>query len=87
MSRFAGEQYDLMIVDWKLPDGSGLTIANIAEQVGTKAIVMSGYLFQMPGGRADAQEILMKPIRPGEMLDAVLRAIGQPSGEAGRPQP
>jgi hypothetical protein len=30
----------------------------------------------MPGGRADAHETLMKPIRPSEMVAAVQRSIG-----------
>ena len=38
---------------------------------------MSGYLFQMPGGRADQHETLMKPLRPSEMVAAVERAMGE----------
>jgi hypothetical protein len=37
---------------------------------------MSGYLFHMPGGRADTHETLMKPVRPSEMVAAVQRSIG-----------
>jgi hypothetical protein len=37
---------------------------------------MSGYLFQMSGGRADQHETLMKPIRPSELIAAVERTIG-----------
>lgn len=80
------ERYDLVIADWKLPDGNGLTIADAAEHVGARAMVMSGYLFQMPGGRAAAHQTLMKPIRPDEMLDAVQRAIGPARGEGGSGQ-
>jgi hypothetical protein len=38
---------------------------------------MSGYLFQMPGGRADRHETLMKPLRPSEIVAAVERSIGK----------
>jgi DNA-binding response OmpR family regulator len=70
-------RYALVIADWRLPDGNGLLIADIALELDAKTFVMSGYLFQMPGGRADRHETLMKPIRPSEMIAAVERAIGK----------
>ena len=76
--RLCAKQYGLVIADWKLPDGSGLSIADVAEQGGAKSIVMSGYLFERSSDRADAQEILMKPIRPSEMLAVTRQAIGEP---------
>ena len=68
--------YGLVIVDWRLPDGDGMLVADGAAQLGAKTLLMSGYLFHMPGGRADAHETLMKPIRPSEMVTAVQRSIG-----------
>jgi DNA-binding response OmpR family regulator len=72
-------EYALVITDWRLPDGDGLVIADAAAEFGARTVVMSGYLFQMPKGRADAHETLMKPIRPSEVLDVVQRCIGEPS--------
>ena len=70
--------YALAIVDWRLPDGGdGLLVADAAAERGAKTMVMSGYLFQMPGGRADRHETLMKPVRPAEIIDVVIRAIGK----------
>lgn len=71
-------RYALVIVDWKLPDGDGLVIADAAAELGAKTVVMSGYLFQMPGGRADAHLTLMKPVPPSELIEVVQRSIGQP---------
>ncbi len=71
--------YALVIADWKLPDGNGMVIADAAAHLGAKTVVMSGYLFQMPGGRADTHDTLMKPIRPSELVDVVQRSIGQRS--------
>jgi DNA-binding response OmpR family regulator len=68
--------YALVITDWRLPDGDGMLIADAALQLGTKTLLMSGYLFHMPGGRAEAHETLMKPVRPSEMVAAVQRSIG-----------
>jgi DNA-binding response OmpR family regulator len=80
-------EYALVIADWKLPDGNGMVIADAAAQLGAKTVVMSGYLFQMPGGRADAHETLMKPVRPSELIDVVQRSIGTRSPSDCRPQP
>jgi two-component system response regulator HydG len=69
--RLASQIYDLVIADWKLPDGDGRLIADWATELGAKTIVMSGYLSQMPGGRASDHETLMKPIRLPEFIDLV----------------
>ena len=70
------ERYALVIADWRLPDGDGSLIADSAAELGAKTFLMSGYLFHMPGGRADTHETLMKPVRPSEMVAAVQRSIG-----------
>ncbi len=69
--------YALVIADWRLPDGDGSVIANAAADLGAATFVMSGYLFLMPGGRAEQHETLMKPLRPSEIIDAVERRIGK----------
>jgi hypothetical protein len=61
-------------------DGDGTVIAEAAADLGAKTFVMSGYLFQMPGGRAERHYTLMKPIRPRELVEAVERVIGKASG-------
>lgn len=73
------QSYALVITDWRLPDGDGTVIAEAAAHLGAKTFVMSGYLFQMPGGRAERHETLMKPIRPRELVAAVERSIGKAS--------
>ena len=78
-SRLANIQYALVLTDWRLPDGDGLVIAGWAEELGSKTLVMSGYLFQMPAGRAFEHETLMKPLRPSELVAIVERSIGSRS--------
>jgi DNA-binding response OmpR family regulator len=75
-ARLDAHEYALVIADWKLPDGDGMVILDAAAHLGAKTVAMSGYLFQMPGGRADSHETLMKPLRPTEIVDIVQRAIG-----------
>ena|ERR1044071_996147 len=69
--------YTLVIVDWRLPDGDGLVIADAAAGRGAATFVMSGYLFRMPGGTADRHETLMKPLRPSEIIAVTERRIGK----------
>src|SRR3954454_18617108 len=64
-------RYDLVITDWRLPDGDGLDVADTAGDNGTKTMLVSGYLFQMPAERAQRHEVLMKPLRAAELLQAV----------------
>ena len=71
------QTYGLVIADWRLPDGDGTVIAEAAAHLGANTLVMSGYLFQMPGGRAERHETLMKPVRPQELVAAVGRSIGK----------
>lgn len=72
--------YDLVLTDWRLPDGNGLLVADTAEELGARTLVMSGYLFQMAGGQADRHETLMKPLRPSELVAAVERHLGKAYG-------
>jgi two-component system response regulator HydG len=75
-SRLDAFRYELVIADWRLPDGNGLDIADLAADSGMKAILMSGYLFQIPAEKITRHELLMKPMRPSELIDAVKRLIG-----------
>jgi DNA-binding NtrC family response regulator len=72
----AERRYDLVLTDGKLGDGSGIDIADDATGRGMKALVVSGYMLQMTKAELDRHEILMKPVRPGELLGAVERQLG-----------
>jgi DNA-binding response OmpR family regulator len=74
--RLAAQTYDLVIVDWKLPDGDGISIAAWASELGAKTIVMSGYLSHLPGGHAQGHETLMKPFDLDDLIALVKSSIG-----------
>lgn len=68
--------YDLVIADLRLPDGNGLEIAERASTEGVKTAILSGYLHQLSPETADRYEVMVKPMRPVELIDAVQRLIG-----------
>ena len=71
--------YDLVMTDGVLPDGSGVAVAGEAERRGIPAIVVTGYAFRFPKRELARYGLLLKPVRPDELLDAVRRAIVHPS--------
>ena len=76
--RLAMHRYRVVFVDWRLPDGDGATIANLAAEIGSQAFVMSGYLRKMLPGNVDPRRTIMKPIRRDELLATVRSCIGAP---------
>jgi len=78
LSRLRAIKYELVISDWRLPDGGdGMLVVGKAADLGSKTMVMSGYLFQL--GEPDKRhEYLMKPLRPSELVKAVKQMIGPP---------
>ena len=72
----AAHQYGMVLVDWRLPDGDGAVIANLAAEVGSHAFVMSGYLREMLPGNVDPRRTVMKPIRSVELLAMVHACVG-----------
>jgi CheY-like chemotaxis protein len=71
-------RYALVISDWLLPDGSGIDVADLAAQQGSKTLILSDYLFQLPGGAAERHELLTKRLDPAMIVATVRRIIGKP---------
>jgi DNA-binding response OmpR family regulator len=71
------QAYDLVITDWRLPDGDGRVVADWAVALDGKAVVTSGYLSDMPGGVALGHETLMKPARLRDFVATVEGLIGK----------
>src|SRR5258708_30019457 len=67
--------YDLVIADGKLPDGTGMEIADEALEKGSKVLVITGYAFTLPLKMRGRYEILLKPLRPNELVTAVAQVL------------
>jgi DNA-binding response OmpR family regulator len=72
-----GDTYSLVITDWRLPDGDGRLIADMAATLGCKTLIISG----MPEEPGHTHPTLTKPFRLSEVVAAVVRIIGKPDLE------
>ena len=68
--------YDLVLTDVMLPDGNGLNIADAANAKGIRSLVITGYAFQFPKERLAQHDLLLKPVRPSELIDVIERKLG-----------
>lgn len=72
----SSSHYAVTIIDWWLPDGDGVVLANRAADLGAQSFVLSGYALRLVGAAADRLELLRKPITPTELVEAIRRKIG-----------
>ena len=73
------QSYALVIVDWRLPDGNGIDLADQALKRRAKTLIISGYSFGLPAGAAQRHSVVMKPITVYDLVAAVQSRIGNPS--------
>lgn len=70
-------RYDLVVADGRLPDGSGIAIADAAAARGIKALIVTAYALQFPAADLERHPYLLKPVRPAELLLSVARLLGE----------
>ena len=70
-------RYDLVLADGRLDDGTGMMVAERVCESGGKALIITGYAFELPRDELGRFEYLLKPVRPGELLEAVERILQQ----------
>lgn len=68
------------MTDGRLPDGMGTMLADQAATTGVPAIIVTGYAFKLhedePSIDLSRYNILLKRLRPSELLEAVAEALG-----------
>jgi DNA-binding NtrC family response regulator len=79
-------RYALVIADWWLSDGIGMTIVDEAADLGAKTILMSGYVQQLLGDKT-RHTLVRKPISPSDFVGAVRRVVGDPVVTAEKSEP
>src|SRR3954449_4075432 len=70
--------YELVVADWRLPDGDGVTVADAAAQLGSKTLIVTGHLSDLPPGVADRHQLRSKQAGYAEILSAVRQLVGSP---------
>jgi DNA-binding NtrC family response regulator len=73
--RLDENSYHLVLADGRLDDGTGMMVAERATEAGSKALIITGYAFDLPREQLDRYEYLLKPVRPSELLEAVERGL------------
>ena len=76
----AGGGYDLVLTHGLLPDGTGIHIAGEAERQGVRAMIVTAYAFQFPKRDLARYALLLKPVRPDELLEAVHNVLNRSAG-------
>ena len=71
--------YELLLADGRLPDGTGMALAEHAQASGVKTLIITGYAFQLASQDLGRYEFLMKPVRPAELVGAIERILGAPA--------
>ena len=69
--------YDLLLADGILPDGTGFMVAEDAERRGIQAIIVTAYAERFAKEDLARFGLLIKPVRPDELLSAVDGALGR----------
>ena len=68
--------YALVLADVMLPDGSGIGVADAAKARGIEAVVITGHAFRIPAEELARHEVLLKPLRPRQVVETVTRSLG-----------
>jgi DNA-binding NtrC family response regulator len=74
-AQLGSHDYELVLADGILGDGSGIAIADAAVSRGFKTLIITGYMLRMGKEELARHEFLMKPVRPRELLAAVERRM------------
>jgi DNA-binding response OmpR family regulator len=70
--------YKVLIADGRLPDGNGVMLANEAREKGIPALIVTGdasLLLDDSGLDFRRHRILLKPVRPKQLIEAVAMAL------------
>ena len=74
------QDYHLVLADGILPDGTGIEVADEAKARGMKALIITGQGLRLSQlGGFDRHDIILKPIRPGALIDLIADYISRPS--------
>jgi DNA-binding NtrC family response regulator len=65
------QTYDLLLTDGRLPDGTGVDLANAAAFHRVPSIIMTGYAFVLCGTPNVRHKVLLKPVDAAGLMGAI----------------
>jgi hypothetical protein len=65
------EELDLLLTGGRLPDGTDFELADVADAKGTSVLILTGYAFILSELRRTKYRVLLKPMRPEEVVVAI----------------
>jgi DNA-binding NtrC family response regulator len=71
-------RYDLVVADGRLGDGTGFEIAELAQNGGMRALIVTGNAVSFEPGALERYPYLLKPVRAAELERAVTRLMAAP---------
>ncbi len=82
--------YDILLLDYRLPDGNGLEVLAHARHndIETPAVIMTSFNDVRTAVRAmqsGAFDYIIKPVNPDELLATIKNALAQPQGPSHQP--
>ena len=69
------QPFELVVSDVILPDGTGIAIADMAQEIGVKVLLLTGFGLRLMPGTLAKYDYLLKPIRLADLLAAVNRRL------------
>ncbi|MDD0812625.1 PAS domain S-box protein [Curvibacter sp. RS43] len=89
-----GRPVEVLVLDWQMPDMDGLEVArrlpalDLAQPPLSVMVTGHGRDDLLDGARAlGIAEVLVKPVNPSHMFDALMRLMGQPQARSAEPAP
>jgi DNA-binding NtrC family response regulator len=75
LALLATAAYDLVLTDGRLPDGTGLDVAERAAECGTRVLLYTGYAHEFSASRRADLTVILKPLRIAALLQHIRQAL------------
>jgi two-component system, NtrC family, response regulator HydG len=75
LALLAKASYDLVLTDGRLPDGTGLEVAERATECGTRVLLYTGYAHEFSSSRHTDLTVILKPLRIAALLQHIRQAL------------
>ena len=72
----SGQDYDLVLTDGRLPDGTGYSVARAASAKDIKVLVYTGHGLEFSDKDRASYPVLAKPVRMSELLLVIRHFLG-----------